>query len=270
MALPVSAVPDLPDREVLAAYAAAVGRAAAQALPGYVSVVWKGSAHKPWQGPYDFLPGLSDLDIHIYRPGGLDDPWELRGRIQDDVGPSPLGTPLQLLVLDPATLPDWWTLLPGTYAVLAGEEPPVPVPPRPLLLDRDRYGLAEALSHAESVANGVVACGDGDLWSYLVTVRWMFLPMLYRGVSLVRRAPEEAWAMNRTQLLEAAAQHRSLRSLREATIDYLDAALAACSVRPEPAGASEALRAGEHLLRVAAEWAADRPDAAVNRRRTLA
>ena len=145
----------------------------------------------------------------------------------------------------------------------------MPVPPRPLLLDRDRFGLAEAGSHAESVASGVLACDDGDLWAYLVTVRWMFLPMLYRGVSLERGAPEEVWAMNRTQLLAAAGEHDALASLRAATVDYLDAALAACARRPDPAAAAEALQAGERLLRAAGTWAAARPDAAVDRRRTL-
>ena len=269
MALAVSSVPELPERGALAAYAGAVGRAAAAELPDHVSVVWKGSAHKSWDGPYDFLPGLSDIDVHVYRPGGLDDPWTLRRRIRDEVGPAPYGTPLQLLVIDPDTMPEWWTLLPGTYEILAGGTPPVPVPPRHLLLDRDRFGLAEAHGHADSVTSGVLACGDADLWPYLLTVRWMFIPMLYRGVSLEGGEPEKAWAMNRTELLAAADEHPPLAPLRAATIDYLEAALAACSSRPAPAAAADALRVGEHLLRVAGDWAAARPDAAVDRRRTL-
>ncbi len=264
MALPMPAAG--PARADLAAYVAAVARAAAAALPGYVSILWKGSAYKPWDGPYDFLPGLSDLDVHVYRPGGMGDAWALRERVVGEAGPAPGGIPLQLMVLDTDTLPPWWTVLPGTYGVLAGRPPPVAVPPLEVLLERDRIGLAEAAGNASRVDNGVVGRSDAELWDYLVATRWMYVPALYRVVALAVGDPAEVWAMNRTKLLAAARRLPSVRPVLVAGEGFLAAALAASERRPDGSTAGEALRAGQALLRAAAAWGASREDAVVERR----
>jgi len=254
------------DRAEFEAYAAAVAAAAGDLLPGYTSIIWKGSTFKPWDGPYDFLPGLSDLDIHVYRAGGPGDPFALRRRLLERIGPAPCDVPLQLLVLDTATLPDWWTLVPGTYRVVAGEPPPFAVPSTELLLERDRHGLAEARAHAEQVGAGVMTKHDEELWSYLRGLRWMFPPVLFRAVSLCGVPPEEVWAMNRTRVLEASRAFGTLDGVRRSWVAYLDAALAACVFPGSPPEAEAALRAGESLLRVAHEWVSGRPDRPVDRR----
>ncbi len=264
MALPMPTAG--PDRAELAAYVRVVARAAAAALPSYLSILWKGSAYKPWDGPYDFMPGLSDLDVHVYRPGGMGDAWALRDRVVGEAGPAPGGIPLQLMVLDTDTLPTWWTVLPGTYGVLAGGPPPVTVPPLEVLLERDRIGLAEAAGNAARVDNGVVGRGDAELWDYLVATRWMYVPALYRVVALASGSPAEVWAMNRTTLLATARRLPSVRRVLAAGEAFLAAALTASDRRPDGAAAGEALKAGQALLRAAGEWAATREDAVVERR----
>ncbi len=263
MALPMPATG--PNRAALAAYVQTVARAAGAALPGFVSILWKGSAFKPWDGPYDFLPGLSDLDVHVYRPGGLDDAWALRERVVSAAGPAPFGLPLQLMVLDTESLPEWWTVLPGTYGVLAGADPPVAVPRRSVLLERDRIGLAEAAGNAARVDNGVIGRGDDELWDYLVATRWMYAPALYRVVALAAGDPARIWAMNRTALLAEAARLPETPPVLAAGKAFLAAALEASQERTGPA-AGAALRSGQALLRAASAWAAARDDAIVERR----
>ncbi len=256
----------LPDRSDLERYAAAVCALAREALPGAVSVIWKGSAFKRWEGPYDFLPGLSDLDVHVYRPGGLGDPWALREVLADRLGPPPGRVPFQLLVLDPAELPAWWTVLPGTYRVLAGGAPPCPVPPRPVLVERDRISLAEASGHAGRVAAGVVSRSDDELWNYLVANRWMFGPVLHRVVSVAIGRPEQVWALNRTRVITMAAAIPSLDAVLRAALAYFEAARVAGLARPDSSPAPTAVRRGRELLLAAAAWAAGRPDALPERR----
>lgn len=266
MVLPhISGVPAPPSREQLAAYADSVGDVAAGALPGFVSIVWKGSAVKPWEGPYDFLPGLSDLDIHVYRPGGQGDGWELRERIAA-LGPAPGDTPLQLLVLDCDALPEWWTLIPGTYHVLHGEPPPVDVPPQATLLVRDEMGLAEAPGQAEAMESEIVAISDERLWEYLQSQRGIIPSALYRAVAVAGHPSAEVWSLNRTRLLALMATIEGLEAVHRAGTAYLDAALAA-GRRPGAAeAAAEALRAGQHLLRTAGAWYATLPNAREDRR----
>ncbi len=264
MALPLP-TPGL-TRPALAAHVRAVARACAAALPGFTSIIWKGSAYKPWDGPYDFLPGLSDIDVHVYRPGGLGDAWALRARVLAEAGDPPAGIPLQLMVLDTHTLPDWWTVLPGTFGVLAGAPPPVRVPPLARLLERDRIGLAEAAGNVGRIDGGVLARADEDLWDYLVATRWMYAPALYRVVALATGDPARVWAMNRTALLAEAGGLPGVGTVLAAGEAFFAAALEASERRPDGEPAGRAIRAGQELLRAAAAWGAAQEDAAVERR----
>ncbi len=42
------------DRPTLEAHALAVADVVAELVPDHVSILWKGSAQKPWDGPFDF------------------------------------------------------------------------------------------------------------------------------------------------------------------------------------------------------------------------
>ncbi len=254
-----------PERAALAAYVAEVAREAAAALPGFESILWKGSAVKPWDGPYDFLPGLSDLDVHVYRAGGQGDAWDLRERIAG-LGPAPGDTPLQLMVLDSTELPEWWTLVPGTYRVLHGGEPPVPHPPRDLLLARDEIGLAEAGGQANLMDAEIVTVPDDGLWEYLRRQRGVIPSALYRVASVLAGEPLEVWALNRTGVLARLAAEPEVAAVHRAGVAYLDAALAAGARPGSPRPAAAALRSGQHLLRTAGAWYAARPDARTDRR----
>jgi hypothetical protein len=253
-------------RQQIGAFAAKIADAAAQLLGDFTSIIWKGSTHKPWEGPFDFLPGLSDIDIHVYRDAPLADPWGLRRAVLDAAGPAPFDTPLQLLVLDIATLPEWWTILPGTFEVMHGVEPPVTVPSTHRLLERDRYGLAGAAGDVARVSYDILGLTDEELWPYLRSVRSLFPPALYRAASVWTGRPERVWSLNRSRLLSYAGEHMSLAEITETAVGYFGAALLACHNPGDAAAAEAALRAGQRLLTTAGDWAARRPDAVVDRR----
>ncbi len=253
-------------RGEIEAFARRVGAAAAELLPDHSSIIWKGSTHKPWEGPYDFLPGLSDIDIHVYRDRPLTDPWDLRRAVVQQAGPAPYATPVQLLVMEVSALPDWWTILPGTYEVLAGGAPPMTVPETSRLLDKDRYSLAGSATDAARVSYDILGLADEELWPYLRSMRSLFPPVLYRAASVWTGRPERVWSLNRTRLVSFTADHLSLQKLTEAAVAYFEAALAACHEPGNAAASERALRVGQDLLYAAGEWAAARPDAVVDRR----
>lgn len=253
-------------RQQIAAFAAKIADTAAELLGDFTSIIWKGSTHKPWEGPFDFLPGLSDIDIHVYTGVPLQDPWRLRRAVLDAAGPAPFSTPLQLLVLDTATLPEWWTILPGTFEVMHGAEPPVTVPTTKRLLERDKYGLAGASGDVARVSYDILGLTDEELWPYLRSVRSLFPPALYRAASVWTGRPERVWSLNRSRLLSYAGEHLSLAGVTEAAVGYFTAALRACHNPGDPEHAEAALRAGQHVLTTVGDWAAQRPDAVVDRR----
>ena len=125
-------------------YAVALGEVCAQVFDDAVSIIWKGSAYKPWDGPYDFLPGLSDLDVHVYRAAAALNPWSARRRIFRELGSPPGNTPLQLMVLDVNRLPEPWSLFLGGYRGLAGVEPPAATPAPVGVPARVRHGVFRA------------------------------------------------------------------------------------------------------------------------------
>lgn len=240
-------------RTHLATYAGEIARALFEIHPDATSIVWKGSAYKPWDGPYDFIPGLSDLDVHVYRPGGLVDPFALRRRLFATVGDPPSGTPLQLLILDSDNLPNPWTLLEGTYGVLVGDPPPVPPADEDDMRRRDLLDLRGLDGWIRQIASGVVDRSEAELWEFLRRVRWMFPSILTRVATVAGENPAGMWRMNRTATLAHTAGVSGVGDVRSATVDYLEAAVVAAGSQ-HGSDAEPALRAGYHLLQTALEW----------------
>lgn len=255
-----------PDRAVIAAYVSELAHHLVQAVPDAVGIVWKGSTFRAWDGPYDFLPGLSDIDVHLYRRGALADPWQLRSDVLGRLGPAPFSAPLQLLVMDVGTLPSWWTLLPGTYGVVAGEDPRIPVPDVQSMLARDRFGLARAAAEAQRVGSEGIGLFDSEVWPYLRAARALFPPVVARVVSVASGDPAGAWRSNRTTLLRRLHVIDGAAGVADAATAYFEAALRAGAQPHRPADAVAALRSGQELLRAAAKWFQARPDAVADRR----
>ena len=241
-------------RDELKWFTRVVADAVIDQYPDAASIVWKGSSVKAWEGPFDFIPGLSDLDVQVYRHGGVTDPWELRRAVLAEVGDSPLVSRLQLLVMDPDDLPDPWYLYPGTFEVLHGDAPAVtPIDPARIVA-QDREAMTEAGDQAYRLETKIVGLGDAELWRYLQRAHRLFSPVLYRAATINGYPADEIWPLNRTRLLERTAGDEELAPIRSATIAYYGAAVDAGLTEGLPAFVEEAVRAGQHLLRTAAAW----------------
>ncbi|NNF63032.1 MAG: hypothetical protein HKN07_02125 [Acidimicrobiia bacterium] len=242
-------------RIALSDYARRAADVLSAAYPDAESILWKGSAVKPWDGPYDFIPGLSDLDLHVYRPGGLENVWEVRRQLFDSVGSPPGDTMLQLIVVNSLELPEEWTLLEGTYQVLVGEKPPSVPSTEGEMRDRDKRDIERLADHASDIRRGVIDRSDAELWPYLRRVRWMFPTVLNRVACVAGHPPEIVWKLNRTGILELTKHDDAVATVRDALIEYLDAAIVAgADMGANPSHSEAALRAGHDLLMEAVDW----------------
>jgi len=181
---------------------------------GIAGIYFKGSAQKPWDSPLDYVPELSDVDIHVLF--GQEFPWEehldtMDGSLgllaeaekrYDSQVPRPIHLPLPQL-----TVVNW----------LTGQLEYVPAPEgcvEPLFGDAldmgswpgddrvraiDRQNL---LQQAESVQRAPLRTIDkpGDYMRfYLRGISWRVSPTCSRVLSVLGCPPGEAWSLNRTQ-----------------------------------------------------------------------
>ncbi|MGH9199102.1 MAG: hypothetical protein ACRD1T_25655, partial [Acidimicrobiia bacterium] len=110
----------------------------------------KGSAAKPWDSPIDYVPELSDVDIHYQiaaegesRLAGLESAIALHSEISKRfkaARPSAIHTPRPqfVAVADVEVLSDYVPSPPATVRTLYGDPPPTPT------VDHDSVRLADA------------------------------------------------------------------------------------------------------------------------------
>lgn len=242
------------DHRRLRQHADRVADLAASGVPDFASIVWKGSSRKAWRSPYDFIPGLSDIDIHVYVDGPVDS--SIAGAIEHAAGPGPGGSPTQVLVMDRTDLPPGWMLLPEAYTVLRGRDPEVALPPYGQMVSQAWDRMLPAGATAERL-RGELARVD-DPWRMLVTSRSAFTPMLYRAaIHFAGHDPTKVWTLSRSEMIEATEGTPSLDRLREAVTLHLDAAITAAYGRDDWRLAADALEAGIGVLDVTAEMVID-------------
>ncbi|WAS91303.1 hypothetical protein [Nannocystis punicea] len=192
----------------------------------------KGSAVKPWDAPLDYVPELSDVDLHVlvHDParleaslGGLRGALDLQARAERlyfERFPGPLHVPRpQLLALNGLKEQPWYVpSVASTVRVLLGEPYPTTT-----ALDAEsirRIDAASLLEHEGYVAKlpwAVVDTPAKFLWGRLRELSWRVSPTSYRALSALGVPYAEAWGGNRSSAV------RRLEALGE------DALAAACA-----------------------------------------
>lgn len=212
-----------PDRRVLREEVDCMVQAIAEALlegvrdSEIVGIYFKGSAQKEWDSPLDYVPELSDVDVHVlFADDGLVDRYV--GAVEQAVAvqqsmerkyrslcphpvhvPRPQVTVLNRLLADA----DFCWSLPETVTVVRGQ--PYPAPP-PESGDRERIRaidckrLLEAEQYVKSWPLRVVDKPDRYLASALWGLTWQVSPVGPRVAHLLDVSTEEAWGSNRTHI----------------------------------------------------------------------
>ena len=196
---------------------------------------YKGSSKKVWESPLDYVPEVSDVDMHLWFHD--DDAWhryldtipqamevqkgvEARFRART---PEPLHEPRpQLLVMNKllAEIDEFVYSPRSTVTVLYGEDYP-----KGDYTDSDairRYDCANLLRDDEWVGQSGLQVVDKPgryLWQALRAVTWRVSPTGPRVLHVLGVETEDAWSMNRTTVARAM-RDRGFGSLADGYIDY--------------------------------------------------
>ncbi|KIQ54974.1 hypothetical protein [Meiothermus taiwanensis] len=191
----------------------------------FVGIYAKGSALKPWDGPLDYVPELSDIDVQlVLRDPELLNDIELALGIQAEMErrffqrvPQPLHLPRpQIMVINPYLSDPRFSPSPAAVVQQLFGKPYTEVHPltnREAVREADRWGLLEHAKPEDLKAfplNFIDMPGK-YLFHCLRQLTWRVGPTASRVLSLLGRSFEEAWGHNRTHLvgqLEAAGQEQ--------------------------------------------------------------
>jgi hypothetical protein len=211
----------LPDPDRLRSEVDAMVAAVVEALldrfgPGILGLWFKGSAQKPWDTPIDYVPELSDVDIHfradeatLAELGDLDTALALHADIGARfaaVCPSPAHIPRPQLVsaAEMERMPRFVPAPIGTVETLHG-----PVPAGPTDLDEGAVRRADAASVLSSADPQVLAKAIADLverpghhlFALVKSLSWRVAPLGPRILSVLGVDYDSAWSGNRTSVV---------------------------------------------------------------------
>jgi hypothetical protein len=190
-----------------------------------VGLYAKGSAVKPWDAPLDYVPELSDVDLHVLVRdparleagiGGLRGALDLQARAEAlffELFPEPVHVPRPQLVLLNALKdqPFYVPSVASTVCVLFGE--PYPTATALDAAGIRRLDVAALLEHEGYLARlpwSVVDTPAKFLWGRLRELSWRVSPTASRVLSALGVSYAEAWGGNRSSAvrqLEALGEH---------------------------------------------------------------
>jgi hypothetical protein len=183
----------------------------------------KGSGVKEWSSPIDYVPLLSDVDIHIKIRGdeslfgspetAVDEALEVSGeyeRLFLEMNPDPLHVPrTQVVVLNDA-VKDPRFLLPlesDDIHVMFGEPELRKAPLKEKMRAVDHENLMELEGVLRSLPMSTMDKTGLEYWYLIRRLVWHVSPAPVRLLTQVVEDPEEAWIWNRTKVCEKLEEH---------------------------------------------------------------
>jgi hypothetical protein len=193
-------------------------------------IYFKGSAKKEWDSLIDYVPEISDVDIHLlFREDSLvekyfhtiDNALSIQSNVERKYF-SKVSNPIhiprpQLVILNPLLKEEDFVPSPkNTISILFGEEYPKPVKKvlgRLSLIDYEHLINEEEFVNEFSLH--IVDRPSKYLWQGLRNLVWHISPIGSRILSIKGKSYQEAWGINRTGIVE------SLKLLgEEKLVDY--------------------------------------------------
>ncbi len=183
----------------------------------------KGSGVKKWSSPIDYVPLLSDVDIHMKTRGdeslfgspktAVDEALEVSGeyeRLFLEMNPDPLHVPrTQVVVLNDA-VKDPRFLLPlesDDIYVMFGEPDLRKAPLKEKMRAVDHENLMELEGVLHSLPMSVMDKTGLEYWYLIRRLVWHVSPAPVRLLTQVVEDPEEAWIWNRTKVCDKLEEH---------------------------------------------------------------
>ena len=216
--------PGYPDKTVLRHEVQCMANAFVEVLLEVVpkgrieGIHFKGSAQKTWDSPIDYVPELSDVDIHVLfaddsdverHLGTAEQAMQIQAEVEKRYfaelrDPVHVARP-QLIVLNHLLKQaDYLGSPKGSVTALYGPEPPEPdYDDLARVHDIAHRQLTELEAYLEHFPLHVVDKPGKYLRQSLRQIVWRVSPIGPKVLVLHGVAPEEAWGMNRTAIVEA-------------------------------------------------------------------
>ena len=195
----------------------------------------KGSGIKEWSSPIDYVPLLSDVDIHIKIIGdesllgspetAMEEALEVSDeyeRLFLEMNPDPLHVPrTQVVVLNKAAK-DPRFLLPmesDDIYVMFGEPDLRKVPLKEKMRTVDHENLMDLEGVLRSLPMSAMDKTGLEYWYMIRRLVWHVSPAPVRLLTQVAEDPEEAWILNRTKVCDKLEEH-GFHGLSQSYWDY--------------------------------------------------
>ena len=180
------------------------------------SLYAKGSAVKPWDTSIDYVPILSDVDLHI----NIDDRdsgsffrgitgvqeslifnREYRTQFKRKLK-NPIHIPRVQLVLLNELIDEPFYVPPRQKDIrlLVGEVPVYPEPSKEKINEIDRQRIVEDASTLDRLGLSIVDRSGLDFWTIIRRLNWRVSPAPFRVYGLLHHDPSEVWGWNRTKI----------------------------------------------------------------------
>jgi hypothetical protein len=199
----------------------------------------KGSATKPWDSPVDYVPVVSDLDIHVGTKGGIPlFPPTREGFLYSlettriieerflELRPVHLHIPRPQVVVMKEEHQDWLSETPDQVAALYGEVPAKPPEPVDRLRARDLAELQGLGPLLDRLPEQVIDRIDLEYYRVLRMVCYVVSPSPVRVLCQTHPDPKRLWTLNRTGVIRELKQY-GYGELADAYRDYYLAGWAA-------------------------------------------
>ncbi len=182
----------------------------------------KGSALKNWDTPIDYVPQLSDVDIHILLTDGInlfDDSAHAFNKaikisreyekLFFERNKKPLHLPRTQIVVLNKLLEDPSYVPPRSKDVhmMIGEPLEISFVSKEVIREIDRQHLLELEPFVETLPLSVIDRSSLDYWTFLRRINWRVSPCPVRLLTQISEDPLDIWSWNRTRIIHELNRH---------------------------------------------------------------
>ncbi|MHA2502526.1 MAG: hypothetical protein ACXAE3_06645 [Candidatus Kariarchaeaceae archaeon] len=173
----------------------------------------KGSSIKAWDSKIDYVPMLSDVDIHLKTFSGerIESILDLHQALEishtyeiefKELYPNSLHTPrVQLIALDTERLDSFVPPLRRQIRLLKGDYSPSSHLSNEELRHIDKENLLETATYLPQLVDSVLDRIGIEFWSVLRRLTWRLSPAPVRLLNQDSDDPLDTWTWNRTQIV---------------------------------------------------------------------